>query len=287
MVQTFRVSHLAAFARWRADEESEDVGWLVNQIRSNEETETMRKGTAFHKALENIRDGFEGAEIRSGEYRFVFTVDITISLPHTRELRRGKDYGGIIVSGQADGLGAKQIIDHKSTARFDAEKYLEGQQWRYYLDIFEADQFTWYAWEMKEIDAKVYEVFGFHQLSQYRYPELERDCRELALDFKRFADRYLPDYSFRPDERCVRAPEPPQFAMLATKGTNVIGVGWKDGVLRVAFAGKTGPRFGRYKGVPRTEAEKLVRSPFPDKLFTQIIKGKYEYESEQSGPVAA
>lgn len=284
MTQTFRVSHLAAFARWRDDDESEEVGWLINQIRSNEETEVMRKGTAFHKALETIKDGWEGSEIVSGEYRFVFTVDVAISLPRTREIRRGKDYGGIIVSGQADGLGAKVIIDHKSTAHFDAEKYLDGQQWRYYLDIFEADQFTWFVWEMKEIDAKVYEVFGFHQLSQYRYPELERDCRELALDFKRFAEQYLPDYSFAPTEppECTHTLEPakPRWEMTALKGSNLIGVGYKGGILRCAFASKTGPHFGLFFDVPEGEYRKLLRVPYPDKLFTQIIKGKYRYERE-------
>ena len=198
MVQTFRVSHVAAFARWREDEDS-GVDWLINDIIRSEETEAMRKGTAFHKALETIRDGWEGTEISSGGYSFVFAVDVAISLPKTRETRRGKDYGGIIVSGQADAMGGKVIVDHKTTAHFDAENYLEGWQHKFYLDIFGADRFDWYVWEMDEIDAKTYEVFGFHQLSQYRYPELERDCRELALDFKRFADKYLASYNFQPE----------------------------------------------------------------------------------------
>lgn len=197
MTPTFRVSHLAAFARWRDDEES-DVDWLINQIRSGEETEQMRKGTAFHKALETITDGWEGYEISAMGYRFVFTVDVEISLPKTRELRRQKDYGGLIVSGQADGLGGKSIIDHKTTAKFDAENYLDGWQHKFYLDIFEADRFEWFAWEMSEIEPGAYEVFGFHRLTQYRYPELEQDCRRLAMDFKDFAARYLPDYSFDP-----------------------------------------------------------------------------------------
>lgn len=278
MIPTFRVSHLAAYARWMADSDSDDVGWLISQIRSHEETEAMRKGTAFHKALETIKDGWEGTEIQSGEYRFVFTVDVAISLPETRELRKGKDYGGIVVSGQADGLGGKEIIDHKSTQRFDAEKYLEGQQWRFYLDIFEADKFTWFVWEMKEIGdegSHVYEVFGFHQLTQYRYPELQADCRELALDFKGFADRYLQGYSFQPE--CATAPEPPkpEWQMFATRGRNLIAVGWKEGVLRCAFAGKDGAKFYCYDGVPEAEFVKLKNSPFPDRLFSTNCKGKY------------
>jgi hypothetical protein len=280
MIPTFRVSHVAAFARWREDEDS-DVGWLINQIRSNEETEPMRKGTAFHKALETIKDGWEGTEIQVDGYRFVFTCDVTISLPHTRETRKGKDYGGIIVSGQADGLGGRAIIDHKTTAHFDAEKYLEGQQWRFYLDLFDADRFDWYVWEMKEIGGEgshAYEVFGFHQLTQYRYPELEADCRELVLDFKRFADRYLQGYNFNPTE-CVHAPEPPKWQMFATRGANLIAVGWREVVLRCAFASKDGAKFYCYNGVPEGEFIKLRNSPYPDRLFATNIKGKYPVQA--------
>ena len=287
-MQTFRVSHVAAFARWREEEDS-DVDWLINQIISNQDTEPLWRGTAFHKALETIKDGWEGTEIVSGDYRFVFTVDVAISLPETRELRKGKDYGGIVVSGQADGIGGKIIIDHKTTSHFDAENYLEGWQHKFYLDIFEADQFTWYAWEMKEITegSHEYEVFGFHQMTQYRYPGLEKDCRDLALDFKRFADRYLGSYSFKPEE-CAHAPEPPkresdasrEFGMVACKGSNVIGVGYKDGVLRVCFAGKEGPRFWRYAGVPADEFVKLSRSPYPDRLFTTNVRNKFKGQAE-------
>lgn len=319
MTQTFRVSHVAAFARWREDEDS-DVGWLINDIRSNEETEAMRKGTAFHKALELACEG-EYATVTANGYTFAFTCSVEIALPKTRELRKGKDYGGIIISGQADGIGGRVIIDHKTTSHFDAEKYLEGYQHKFYLDIFEADRFDWYCWEMKEIEegSKNYEVFGFHPLTQYRYPGLEEDCRRLALDFKDFAARYLPDYNFKPAE-CVRAPEPPKpdptnasthartvgagtptsiqssgagsttapeppkiaWNMVATRGTNVIGVGWREGVLRVCFAGNDGPRYGRYTGVPEAEFVKLSnpKNPYIDRLFTTNIKSKYPYERE-------
>lgn len=68
--------------------------------------------------------------------------------------------------------------------------------------------------------------------------------------------------------------------MFAAKGTNLIGVGWFDGTMRCAFAGKDGATFGRFAGVPEEAALKLIRSPYPDKLFSQIIKGKYQYERE-------
>jgi hypothetical protein len=277
MVQTFRVSHLAAYARWREDEES-DVGWLISQIRTDEPSEAMLKGTAFHRALETIKDGWEGHEVSALGYKFLFTCDVEISLPQTRETRRAKDYGGIIVSGQADAIGGKIIIDHKTTSRFDAENYLEGWQHKFYLDIFEADRFDWYCWVMEEIkeDSKEYEVFEFHQLSQYRYPELERDCRELALDFKRFAARYLPDYNFQPhQEKCEPKPE---WKMSAVKGLNLVGVGWRDGILRCAFAGKyNGAKFYQFAGVPEEIKDDLLRNPYPETRWA-YLKQKHGFK---------
>lgn len=66
------------------------------------------------------------------------------------------------------------------------------------------------------------------------------------------------------------------WQMKACSGKNVIGVGWKGGQLAVVFASKDGPR--RYESVsfdvPIETAEKLVRSPFPDNLYQQIVKNK-------------
>lgn len=70
---------------------------------------------------------------------------------------------------------------------------------------------------------------------------------------------------------------PVRWEMWKTKGKNLIAAGWDDGVLRVTFKGN---RSYRYRGVPLIEWEKLVRSPFPDRLFTTNIKGKYPVQAE-------
>ena len=64
------------------------------------------------------------------------------------------------------------------------------------------------------------------------------------------------------------------WKMFALKGRNVIACGWQDGILRVAFAGKEGATFWRYRGVPEAEFEKLKKVPFPDKIFHSAIKSK-------------
>jgi hypothetical protein len=49
-------------------------------------------------------------------------------------------------------------------------------------------------------------------------------------------------------------------------------VGWLDHVLQVEF--RSGQRF-QYGGVSKEVCEKLLRVPYPDKLFSQIVRGKY------------
>lgn len=80
------------------------------------------------------------------------------------------------------------------------------------------------------------------------------------------------------DEEIWAALEAPkvEFKMFATRGTNLIAVGWDGGVLRCAFASKTGARFYEYPGVPEAEFIKLKTSPYPDRLFTTNIKGKFK-----------
>ena len=187
---TARVSHVAAYARWKADEDM-PVGVLVNQIVSNVETEAMLKGTAFHKFLEHAQAGeYEQAEANG--YTFAFVGEFSLYRPVMREWRKSKDYGGITVSGQVDAIEGKTIYDHKTTERFDAERYLESWQHRFYLVIFGADRFIWNVWEMNELkEPKSYGVNKLHTLEQYRYPELEADCTALALEYKDFAEKFL------------------------------------------------------------------------------------------------
>jgi hypothetical protein len=200
MVPTYRVSHLAAYARWKQQEEN-GLAWLHRAIFSTESTEAQTRGTAFHAALEKACEG-EYSTVEAMGYTFAFTCEAEITLPKTREIRRSKDYDGIIVSGQCDGIEGKRIIDHKTVQQFDAEYHLAGWQHKFYLDLFEADRFDWHIWEVGELKppppgdvandggaSRVYEVYAHHLLTQYRYPALEEDCRRLAQEFLQFTQR--------------------------------------------------------------------------------------------------
>jgi len=187
----FRVSQVDMFRAWEQDPES-NSGWLLKALTSNEPTEDMLRGTAFHAALETIKVG-EVDRIDSQGFTFLFDGDFTVPAAPVREVRLNKNYGGIVVSGKIDGLFGRHIIDHKAAMWFDAERYFKKYQWRYYLDIFKAEKFTWYVWEMQEHDQepRTYTVRDLHVIEQYRYPELEQDCRALAHRLRDFASVHM------------------------------------------------------------------------------------------------
>jgi len=189
-----RVSSIETFRRWRLDEE-QDAADLVARLTDFQPTEAMLAGTAFHKALEDATPG-EYDELSANGFTFILP-DSAIGLPDVRELRAYGHYGPLVVTGQVDGLHGKRVEDHKTTATFRPDGYLEGCQWRFYLDIFGADVFRWNVFEIAPMrdEDRVYTVKPPHVLEQYRYPGLHDDCMDLARDFHEFAASHLPDHT--------------------------------------------------------------------------------------------
>lgn len=101
-----------------------------------------------------------------------------------------------------------------------------------------------------------------------------------GIEYKRVAHVYATKRGFVFDKEKHAYVIP--WKMEATRGKNLIGVGWRDGVLRCAFASKSGPRFYRSASIPVPVEvfQKLLKVPFPDKLYGQIVKGKYPMERE-------
>lgn len=71
--------------------------------------------------------------------------------------------------------------------------------------------------------------------------------------------------------------------MLYVKGRrqNLVSVGWENFILQVEFRGGRRYQFG---GVPQEVKDKLLRSPYPDHLFQQIVRGKYVSERVDTPP---
>jgi len=189
MIET-RITSIEEYRRWTLMEDIEP-GWLVNRLTAKEETPKMRAGTAFHKAMENASETEHGVLMANG-HRFDMLVNAEIALPSLAELKLHKDYGELRVSGTLDGLSGHVVTEFKTTERFDADNYLEGLQWRFYLDLSGADRFDWHVFEISAVEeGSHYEVWGYHKLTEYRYPRLARDCQEWAEQYLQFAERFM------------------------------------------------------------------------------------------------
>lgn len=193
----FRVSNVARFAEWERDPDA-DTGDLITSLMGlSEPSQAMRAGTAFHSILERASAGEEISEAVADGFTFLVTADIELSPGQIREVRASKTYmvdgEPIIITGQLDSIIGKRIEDHKTTSRFDPDRYLDGWQWRLYLDIFEADAFRWNVFEISELadESMTYEVRTLHCLEQQRYPELQADCQAIVERFARFVREHV------------------------------------------------------------------------------------------------
>jgi hypothetical protein len=187
-----RVSNIETFRRWRLDEEQTTAD-LVARLTDFQPTEAMLAGTAFHKALELATPG-DYDTLHANGYTFRLEDDAAIALPSVRELRCFGEYGPLRVTGQVDALYGRRVEDHKTTGYFNADGYLEGCQWRFYLDLFGADVFRWNVFEVRPVEGspKTYTVSAPHELEAFRYPALHSDCMELAEAYYEFAIKHLP-----------------------------------------------------------------------------------------------
>lgn len=192
----WRVSNVEAFRKWEADEEA-DTGEFIAELQFGfPASPAMLAGTAFHKALEDAPTGLTVTSLSALGHVFAFRGDFEVRLPVIREVRASKTYmvdgEPIVISGQVDGIEGLRIDDHKTTARFDPDRFLTGYQWRLYLDIFGASNFRWNVFEMAEQDQPgQYEIFAQHTLEQFRYPALPADCQSLVTRFARFVREHV------------------------------------------------------------------------------------------------
>ena len=210
--RTYRVSNVEAFRQWECDDEAELADIITKIAGKFEPSPAMRAGTAFHKALELACTGIAADSIEAEGYTFNFATDMDVELSPIREVRASKTYMvdglPITISGQIDQIDGHRIDDHKTTVRFDPDRYLDGYQWRLYLDIFGAHQFRWNVFEIAEAEEPAcYNVRAAHRLEQFRYPRLEADCQAMVECFARFVRAHVED-QWTDEGACTFPPEP-------------------------------------------------------------------------------
>ena len=186
-----RVSNLEAYRQWRITDDPPAA--LVERLTSFQPTEAMLAGTAFHKALEVAQPG-EYVTLEANGYTFLLPEDCAMFLPKVRELRCSGLYGALRVSGQVDALHGTRVEDHKTTAHLNAERYLDGCQWRFYLDIFGGDVFRWNVFEITPVRGRemTYTVAPPQAIEAFRYAGMHDDCMDLARGYHEFATKHMP-----------------------------------------------------------------------------------------------
>ena len=195
------VSNIDKYAAYLNDEDY-PLDLLLRDLRGQTpRTPAMERGHAFAVAMEHVAEADRNDLLTAEGHAFAFTCDAEIEAWPRRELKAEKDYGGIIVSARCDRLHGKVIADDKSTSHFSGdagvEKYIDKWQPRFYMDIFGATSFVWNIWETREIEITepheypgikyAWEVFNHHVFTLPRYPAMEDDCRNFALEYKTFA----------------------------------------------------------------------------------------------------
>lgn len=175
-----------------------DTEWLLRKLRGEEpQSEQMLAGEALHHFLENAPVDSEFYTLE-GEYkgiywRFDFAADCAVDELTFRELPIEKQYGDVLVRGRIDGTNGKRITDFKTTSRFDSDKLFEGCQWRFYLDMLDADEFQWVVFVMRELAEHYYEIYQVHDMRQHRYPKLHEECLAMAQGFANFVSALPPE----------------------------------------------------------------------------------------------
>ena len=185
------ITDIDQYLYWRDSEQS--IEELMSRLRrEGPETEAMRAGTAFHKALELAEEGTL-SHLEADGYQFLMSPvdEIEIKLPPLRELKVEREFLidstlTVTLVGKVDALFGNTVYDHKTTGRLDLDRYMDSFQWRMYLNQLGADTFQYNIFETSEIDYHCYNIVGYHEFRQYRYPDLARDCRFMLHEFLDF-----------------------------------------------------------------------------------------------------
>lgn len=153
------VTNLETFRLFRA-EEWMTSDHLMRSLIGREKLDPLLAaiGTAFHAALSSAELG-EHTRLRHGRWVFDLSrVEGDIALLPVRELRLSKTYlvdgEAVNVRGRTDGADGVAVEDHKLRfGGFDAERYAESYQWRFYLDMIGGQVFRYNVFEGPDSDS--------------------------------------------------------------------------------------------------------------------------------------
>ena len=223
-IETFRkYIEQSDYANYEITEQSV-IDSITGEFKGNEYT---RIGTAFHRIVEEGTPQCE--KIPSGERTFLyygkeqkepvpsgrsFDVEgykVLMDVPQYKtalayrneysdafhEIRLYKDFGNAMITGCADMIDGVEIRDIKTKYSFPTDTdYTNSCQWRFYLQLFNADVFHFdlFVFEGYDKDKHGYDVRGLPlkryepSITCYRYDGMEQDNMNLLNSFLEWAE---------------------------------------------------------------------------------------------------
>lgn len=188
MIPQYRVSvtTLEKFRRYMNEVSSFDTEEsLLESIKGifkgNDKTKT---GSAFHKIIEGEYTKVKGRIIAEDVSFTLQQAKVALDykkrhplMVHEISIRKTypTNFFPIQVSARIDGADGLAIRDTKTKYRtVDVQEYLDSCQWKFYLDIMEADQFYYDLFEVQN--------FGFSQKGGSSLMELTKDVQFIPHD---------------------------------------------------------------------------------------------------------
>lgn len=199
-----RVTQLEKFRRFidnvsSFDTEQSVIDTLSGDFKGNEYTWI---GTAFHKIVEEGEKAWKngivetlGGNVMMDESQKNVAIAYRNSMPEAfHETRLNKTYhtrhGDVIISGCADIIHGNVIHDIKTKYSSPVQQeYIDSCQWRYYLDIFEAERFVFDLFQFKKYDKGMglnvagLDMVVFDPIPCSRYNLMEEDNKYLLDEF--------------------------------------------------------------------------------------------------------
>lgn len=154
-------------------------------------TRKMQLGTAIHDILENYHNRYVAeSNIFISCNGFRFETDIIdkiyshIDKDAPFEIKEVKIYEldseAVEVVGKVDQLHGAIVYENKTTwSGFNSDRYYDSYQWRYYLDMFEAELVIYNVFCLTETKKKGIELKEINKLKFTAYPTLGADVRRL------------------------------------------------------------------------------------------------------------
>ena len=201
MKPLIRATQLEAFRKYieQSDYASYEITEqsVIDSISGAFEGNTYtRIGKAFHKIVEEGTPQCE--KVEAGERTFLYYGKEQKEHPDAfHEIRLYKDFGDAVVTGCADMIDGVEIRDIKTkySTPSDAD-YINSCQWRFYLQLFNADVFHFdlFVFEGYDKEKHGYDVRGIPlkrygpAITCYRYDGMEQDNYNLLRSFLEWAE---------------------------------------------------------------------------------------------------